>query len=302
MHRIILALALMATVSVAGLTYYDNVTLIGTDDGVNYYDLSGGDSGWTDTNAPIAMWEMNETNTTQTLDTSQYAGGLGSGYHANNKLSVAAGPAQTIVGTNEFGRVENGYTFNGVNTYFQCPSEFINAVSNDTVGSINLWVNLAVDDGNIHEFFTFNSGAIETYILFFADFGVGDDFLRVTIKADSVIQSSYRTASDFTDALVGSNTMITLTQNGVAPKMSVNGVDVALTDAGGSNDGVWLKGLTDATTPPTICSIGALDFSSLLQVLNGTIGEIEYYNYVLSTNQITDLYNNTNPTNNVRIR
>ena len=129
MHRIILALALMATVSVAGLTYYDNVTLIGTADGVNYYDLSGAVAP-VDVGTPLAWWQMTATgtNATQILDFS-----TSEAYPADFKPSVASGPV--LVTTNG-----SYYLFAG-EQYFDAVDENAFDFGTNTAFSISCWLN-----------------------------------------------------------------------------------------------------------------------------------------------------------------
>lgn len=78
----------------------------------NAVSMPGGS--WTDTNAPIALWEFQETSLTQVLDTSQYASGYGNAHHASNMPSVASGPTRFLAATNSEGRLQYAYTLDHV--------------------------------------------------------------------------------------------------------------------------------------------------------------------------------------------
>jgi len=67
---------------------------------------------WTDPNKYTALWEFETTNTVATLDTS------GNTFHATNYPSVATGPTWVIAGTNQNGRSEYCYSFDGSSDAF----------------------------------------------------------------------------------------------------------------------------------------------------------------------------------------
>jgi len=253
--------------------------------------------GWADTNAPIAMWEMNETNATATLDTSQYAAGSDLGLDATNKPNVGSGPTRIIAGTNENGRVEYGYLLNGSTTYFEVDNAFIPAVSNNAVGSINIWLKRTdVNDASQAMFSLSNAGKV-SYLMF----DINSSDFRVFIKADGGIVGQQTTTGDQADVAVGTNCMVTYVQDGGSyQKIYVNGQPVPQTTTANTT---WLSSVTgDASSPATVAAIGVVDDGSPERYFDGTIFEIDYYDYPLSTNQIAELYQYTNPTNQLRIR
>jgi hypothetical protein len=67
---------------------------------------------WVDTNNPVAVWNMEGTNASQTLE-------VINSLHAAFKPTVGTGPIIQIIGTNQNGRLERGALFNGSTTYFQ---------------------------------------------------------------------------------------------------------------------------------------------------------------------------------------
>ena len=81
---------------------------------------------WNDSNVYAGLWENETTNLVATLDTS------GNNYDMTNLPTVATGPTWIIVGTNQYGRVEHGYRFDGLNDLFQT-RQIINGLSNWTM-------------------------------------------------------------------------------------------------------------------------------------------------------------------------
>ena len=133
MKHLVLLFALMAVVAKADITYTDDVTLIGTADGVNYYDLSGGGAAPADVGDPFAWWKMTATgtNTTQILDFSD----TGSA-NASNQPSVAGGP--TLITTNGA-----FYSFDGADDKFSITNQ--PAFNTFTALTMSCWFNLSTE-------------------------------------------------------------------------------------------------------------------------------------------------------------
>ena len=141
--------------------------------------------GWTDPTTYEWLLEMETTNTTQTLDTGSYAGGP---YNASNYPSVAAGPSWTILGTNQYGRIEHGYLFDGADDRFYSETNFSGAIGNDTNGTVSFWVKPAAAASGDDAVLITQGGGGTTYMQPY--FHWAANTFRVQLRTDNVFQGN----------------------------------------------------------------------------------------------------------------
>lgn len=226
--------------------------------------------GWSDPNSWAGLWEFETTNTVATLDTS------GNGAHMTNQPNVATGPTRLIVGTNQYGRVENGYSFDGSSDYFKGGQ-----VVTGFPYTASAWVKWISGDRCA---VSFSSGADGNYFLLGVHSTLGAwvrhfDGTVYDIRVPATLNDGWHHIAGVSAAVNDH-------------KLYLDGVLV-----GSSNYTVNAGAMGYART-----TIGYTADSTPLYYMYGQMDGVGIAQTALSSNAIFTIYQNTNPTNNVRIR
>ena len=238
--------------------------------------------GWTDPTTYAALYEMETTNTTQTLDTS--------GKSCN--LSNINAATWTILGTNQNGRVEHGYNFNAASSQFFWSTNQTFSATTMTYGA---WCYKRSTDS------LFNGTIIAQWvggvaaqcsILLYVGQDVANNVMSAVVKQSGA--GANVTAPTFSMPL-DKWVFITVLADGSKIRMFTNAVEVA---SGTSYDG------TINVPSGNRLQIGALQVpAGTPQYFNyGLIDNAFIVNYPMSYTAITNMYLNTHPTNNIRVR
>jgi hypothetical protein len=169
----------------------------------------------------------------------------------------------------------------------------VTSLATDTTGTISHWVNITTDDGLEHVSFSISrdSSSVRTDFFINIDLRAGQDFVTIGLDTDDVIQWSASTPTNSTDAHIGKWLNITVTQDGVEPKMYFNGVLQTLSFTTSTDKTKWFKAiLTDATNKADTANIGTLELNGSNVVgFKGEISELFICSTVLSLPKIEQL-------------
>ena len=298
MHRIILAIVLTATVGMAAINYYDDVTLIGTEGGVSYYDLSGGGaSGWVDTNVYLIYHNMN-TNAAGGLDDIS-----GNTRDMVPSPSVAAGASQFVV-TNDPEKV--AFTFDGVDDVFDLTT--LTGLTNATAGTIHAWVNRqdaildSAQDGEYLVNYCVKASGIQRQLSLFEDptppSSLATNTFAGALHAGNSIKWQFNTVASDTVKTNDTWQLVTIVQNGTIPVMYLDGVLEPIEFSQFADITAW----TDQISPDILTLGGWWYANTLYAKYDGDMAVFAQLDYAQSSNSVYEFWQNTNPTNNVRIR
>lgn len=248
----------------------------------------GGTTTWTDTNSYRLLLEFQTTNSYGFLDTS------GNGFVASN---VASQVGRVVVGSNQNGRIEYAASFVAANSaYLVVPDNDLLSFPSATGSapfSIYMWVNqtntLAQFAGLLSK--SWNAGAPDEWIARY-DSADGGDLAFYTGNNDF---SSYVKNHDGGLPSTNQWTLVTFVNNGGLQRDMIfyyNTNVVSIGDMGNTN--ATYTGMTN-----TSADIWIGRFNQYWGGLMGTIGIVPYS---LTSNSVVLIYNNTHPTNNIRVR
>ena len=184
--------------------------------------------------------------------------------------------------------IANSFLLDGVDEYFNADSLVAN-VSSDTVGTINVLtksVNILPSAVARITSFGYTTGQEGIDI---AQLTTGE--VRLLCQLGGTIQ--YNVTTDSAIDLT-SWTLISIIQDGVQPKILINGVEIAQTTTNPNGLSVWLSSLTNIDN----FRIGQFSRNSTINYdYNGYISHISYLNTNISTAQCLDFYNEGQPKN-----
>lgn len=230
---------------------------------------------WTMTNSTIGDWEMELTNTTQILDGSAF------NYNMSNMPSVAAGPAR-IEYTNQYGRLEHTYYFDGASQYFRSPTYF-DEIKKATNMTISAWIKPQTTTRGDWVSIWEQAG----YHKFLITFGLTASkyqFYWVDTATRNIVASNASPTNVWTMITVTyrSGGSVILYTNAVREYVGSGGVIV-----------------TNVTTP---FMLGRNNNNSGPSYAKGEIDGVIVLDYATDDTTISNWYLNTHPTNNLRYR
>ncbi|MBN2367782.1 LamG domain-containing protein, partial [Candidatus Woesearchaeota archaeon] len=187
------------------------------------------------------------------------------------------------------GVVGGAYTFDGSDDYMEVDS-VINDLQMSTTGAVSIWVKIPTDDGTENVIFSISRDADSTITEFCIDMDMreGADQINVAIREDGTYHWHYRSQPDSLDASVGEWANVVVTQDGIEPKIYLNGVFQTPVKSDTTDITKWFKAiLSDATSKADTATIGLLerDSSDLVPFI-GELDEVKIYNKSLSAEQI----------------
>jgi len=182
--------------------------------------------------------------------------------------------------------------FDGVNDAVNV-TPVIDEVATDIEGAWSFWFEPILDDGNVHVIMELGNSARTTRWLAYLNFGASEDALHFQIRKDVNTQWDWKSNVDFLDNKIGKRVHAVVVQNGVSPKIYIDGVDIT---SDGSfvtsfNTAKWLKAvITDASSKADIgrLGIGANDSSFPAEI---KIYRAQYFPVALAADEVTSLYN-----------
>ena len=296
--RIAIALLICVTMARGADVFLGDVSdITWTGSGTNYY-ASFGVDGWADPNSYVALWEMETTNTTQTLDTA--SGGTNS---LTLTPSVAAGPAWTIAGTNVDGRVEHSYYFDGVDDRLVGG---LDASYNTSTGTISFWVFMTGDTFEGTAFTLMENDSIAaTELQVTIEVSATKHTVDIWCRTDGTMQWRARTtAAHALQGYTNQWAFMTIRQGGTEPQLHVNTDSIPLTFDTAVDKTKWADDCFAATAPVDHTIIGAFQYdgATFLRPFLGYLDQVSITAEVMTTNTMQEFVDNTIPTNNIRIR
>jgi hypothetical protein len=234
-------------------------------------------------NAPVAHWKFDEnTGTTTTYDTSGNGndGTMGSMTEAS-WLPGKHGSALDHDGASDYVAVDGLMT----------------ALASDETGTISFWTYIDTDDGNQNVVFSISRDADATISELYINYDMGNDRFGIFLRSDATTHWSLATPVNSLDPYVGEWLHISITQDGVYPKIYFNGASQTLTELTADDATKWLKTiLTDATTKPDTANIGTLERNgSDLVPFDGKVDDMRIYDYARTPGQVAWEYNRGKP-------
>lgn len=245
--------------------YYPNYVLTSTD----RTDLYNSGSGTEDSLglAPYTHFKCNDTTGTTVTD---------DGTGANDGTANVDVSNYTITG-----KINTAFEFNGTSEYITTNNLLTDIIS-DNIGSFAFW---------------FYSGALDASrnMITFGDTDSGNYFL-LRVRSDDTAQAQFVSVANGVEFGMVSSTLTTntwyhcvLVQDGVSPKLYINGSDDTNSLAG--NDlTFWFNDSTGLDNG----RIGSISINSAGEAgfFDGRLDDVRYYqNYALTSSDITSLYN-----------
>lgn len=252
---------------------------------------------WTDTNSYVYLVEFETTNTTAFLGTEG----------SNRHFSWEGTPtlAKTICGTNSLGRVENCTSFTGANDLYRLQGDSFSIFSNGTNDrpfSIGFWLNItsfpAAGTYDIVFSRFFSTAADWAYDCALYNFNSGTNYLEFRIH--NVTGASVAKWFVLTGIATNTWNQYVVTYSGVGGSTAYTGM------TGYSNGAVFVSALN--LTNGVYTCMDTKDRYILLKgdsagtFYNGKIDHFFVTSNQLSAGAVSELYNYTNPQNNLRAR
>jgi hypothetical protein len=289
MRNVIVAIVLFASVARAGLTYTDDVTFLGTADGVNYYDLSGSvAASWTDDGLLQAHWNLQADSTNAAGD---YVGTTNP-LVALNQPNLATGPARFDgIYTNQNGRAEDILWFDGSDDWLMATDML--AIDTNTMGAFSCWFFLDANNGGVllgtvQQATTTYQWWLEVqfnYVVLRTKQGAGDRNILVSSPAIATNQWYH--------------IVTTLSANSATNLVYLNGTNLALSVSQGANQGEWFGDISNRDR----FGFGQVHESSAKTLLfDGFIYDPRLYWTVIDQTKIREIRDNTRPTDNIEVR
>ena len=222
---------------------------------------------------PVGHWKMDEKTGTSANDSSTYGntGTLGAGTSA---------PTWTN------GKYGSGLNFDGSNDYVSVGS---NSSLNPSQLTYSAWVKSSTD-ANASVFSISNTADATKYIMF----AVGPftalltDELFGVVNNDTGVRAGY-TSSNRNELFDGNWHYISVTANGSAYKLYLDGQSKTVTIGQGSDNG------SPSITGFNSANIGARNTGSLNSFWNGKLDDVKIYNYARNSKQIVEDMNAGHP-------
>jgi len=211
---------------------------------------------------PIHHWKLQEESGTVVND-------------AMNGVSLA----NTNATQNQLGKVGKAYSFNGSSSYCEValPSDIKTAT-----GTFAVWANFGDTAENTEAVLTVSKSGQNTR------FAIRRSGASEGLQALCQENGTYQWIANIDCQLTGAGWIhIVLTQDGVEPKIYINGQEQAITFQIDTNKTKWL---TFANFD--LFSIGVTKAIGNYGYFNGLIEDVRHYNYALSNQEIRNLYNN----------
>ena len=181
--------------------------------------------------------------------------------------------------TDRFGNANSAYSFDGVNDNILVQMNSTLAPSGKQNYTYSLWFQANPGEGVLAHIFTGTSGAN------ISNYGLGFDSSRIDFNHYPFI--NYQTSPDTTARYIWTNILVDINQVNDTVKFYKNGI-------------YWYEGLVSTLEP----SAGLLAFGALIDNnggFEGKIDDIGIWGRSLSQQEITNLYNSTNCSNNLTI-
>jgi len=163
--------------------------------------------------------------------------------------------------------------------------------ANDTQGTISLWFNLDDDISANEGVLTISDANTnnQTYLwVYLAD---GVDYMYIRLNIDGTEQWSIRSTTDTNWAsYIGNYMHICIIQDGVAPKLYINGVEDTI-NVTSTDLTKWINDLTSATNVADTLTVGAYsNNSSQESFFDGKVDDVRIYSRPLSAKEVWNLY------------
>ena len=233
-------------------------------------------------NGLIGNWKINEKSLNGTPDEVE-----DSSPNLNHGVAVGT-PPTTVPGFNGTRRGE----VNGTVDYFRVPT--LTGISG-TQGTILLWLNLDVDNGQFNWFYQltpFTTTHTTTGIIVSLDMRAGEKNYRIIAAVDGTVQWDWHSADGA--AILGTNHSFEISHNGLSPVFYLNGVDItaAGTFTVSTDLTAWYDDWIGATTPISDLILGAvISSSSILDPFNGKVWGVVMLDRVMTAGERTAHYN-----------
>lgn len=189
---------------------------------------------------------------------------------------MAAGDVITIIEDNE---ARKGVAFDGTDDYILVDAHAVERVAaNDTTGTYTAWIYA-------------DNVTVDKTILSIGDNDSGDEYFYFILNSAGVLRANLRQGAahqwrvDQTTANISARTWthVALVQDGVQPKLYVNGLNVATTNSIATDLTMWYDELANcdkfAIGIQETAGTHVLDF-------NGAIGTVKYWNRALSAEEV----------------
>ncbi len=187
-----------------------------------------------------------------------------------------------------------GYKFYGNNSQSQCLySDKIGELLSKSNGSVCLWIK-PLGAGNKRQcILSLSNGFVLQKTEFLLEANYAEDRFKASFVKEGVLIMSVSTPPGSLDASVGSWTHLAIVQDGVRPKLFINGSEVNTVINGANASSAWFSCLSDSKSPPTKICVGATPgpyAPFMLLGLFAFLDEIKIWDSPLSKSDIQKQY------------
>ncbi|ETR73429.1 MAG: hypothetical protein OMM_00959 [Candidatus Magnetoglobus multicellularis str. Araruama] len=213
--------------------------------------------------APISHWKLQEE-----------SGGTANDSMNNPPLT------NTFVTTNQVGKIGKAYSFNGSSS--KCSANLPSIMQASSVGSFTVWANFGDTAENTEAILSVSKATNNTRL------AIRRSSTTETIEVLCQINDTYQWIIRANYSLTNAGWLhFALTQDGTAPKLYINGIDITSFDLE-TNKTVWIDNSAFEKL-----SLGCTNANgSEYGYFAGLIEDVRYYDYALSEQEIKNIYNN----------